>query len=63
MRKRSTALVVALAGAALLVGGCAAVEHSSTAGDDVPGSTPGPSMGASGAPGEANFDWPVAGIH
>ena len=63
MHRRLTALVVALAGAALMVGGCASVDHPSAAGYDMPGTIGGPTMGASGAPGETNSDWPIGGVH
>lgn len=59
MHKRMAALVVALAGAALMIGGCAAVDNPSTAGYAMPGTTS-PSTGASGAPGETNYDWPAS---
>jgi hypothetical protein len=63
MHKRMAALVVALTGAALMIGGCAAVDNPSTAGYAMPGTTsPSPSMGASGAPGETNYDWPTSGV-
>ena len=62
MHKGLIALVAALAGAALMVGGCATFDHPSSAGYDMPGTT-GPTMGASGAPGETNYDWPIGGVH
>ena len=59
MHKRLAAFVVALSGAALLVGGCASLDQPSSAGYHMPGTTV-PTVGASGAPGEDNPDWPAS---
>jgi len=58
MRNRLVAFVIAASAVGLLVSGCSTLKQSSIA-DHVPGTTA-PTVGASGAPGETNPDWPAS---
>jgi len=51
-------IVAAIVTVVLLAGGCATREGASSAAN-MPGTTA-PTVGASGAPGETNFDWPAS---
>src|SRR5262249_530948 len=58
MHKR-LALVAVLAGALLVVGGCATLDQPSNMGSRLPGPSV-PAGGPSGAPGETNPEWPAS---
>jgi hypothetical protein len=52
-------LVAAIVTVVLLAGGCATVDGTPSAATHMPG-TVAPTVGASGAPGETDFDWPAS---
>lgn len=52
-------IVAAIITIVLLAGGCATLDGTSRAVGNMPGTTT-PTVGASGAPGETDFDWPAS---